>query len=237
MKPRDAKAWNLLGLSCFPSHRTSSLAWKKGVRREKINRAFPELARQLGKLSAYYYAALTCHNHFHSKDTLPAVETKNAWLILTTCANLLMEISNSFLWIGVSSTVWRESSRYQAGTLLTSTRPCLHKAWATAGNHMVLTGTAASWDLIYHTLHVWKRRTTSQDDADQWEGEVGGVLRSQASPESWGDEQTLEATPPVISLASDHRALRWGDELPFYRWKLKLREVRPLGEGNTTASD
>ena len=63
------------------------------------------------------------------------------------------------------------------------------------------------------------------------------MLRSQASPESWGDEQTLEATPPVISLASDHRVLRWGDELPFYRWKLKLREVRPLGEGNTTASD
>lgn len=128
MKPRDAKAWKLLGLSCFPSHRTGSLAWKKGVRREKINRAFPELARQLGKLSAYYYAALTCHNHFHSKDTLPAVETKNAWLILTTCANLLMEISNRFLWIGVLSTVRREPSRYQAGTLLTSTRLCLHEA-------------------------------------------------------------------------------------------------------------
>lgn len=24
-------------------------------------------------------------------------------------------------------------------------------------------------------------------------------------PESWGDKQTLEAAPPVVSLASDHR--------------------------------
>lgn len=63
------------------------------------------------------------------------------------------------------------------------------------------------------------------------------MLPSQASPESWGDKQTLEAAPPVVSLASDHRALRWGDVLPFYRLKLKLREVRSLGEGSTTASD
>lgn len=73
MKPHNVNALELLGLSCFLSQCTGSLASKKRVNGEKINSAFPELTQQLRKLPAYYYTVLTCHNHFHSKDTLPAV--------------------------------------------------------------------------------------------------------------------------------------------------------------------
>jgi hypothetical protein len=51
---------------------------RKESRGRKINRALPDLTQQLGKLSAYDDTVLTWYNHFHSKDTLPAVETKNA---------------------------------------------------------------------------------------------------------------------------------------------------------------
>lgn len=59
MKPGDVSALEMLSFGGFPRQRAGSLAWKKGVNREKINRAFPELTQQLGKLSAYYYTVLT----------------------------------------------------------------------------------------------------------------------------------------------------------------------------------
>lgn len=62
------------------------------------------------------------------------------------------------------------------------------------------------------------------------------MLPSQASPETFGDEQTIEVAPSVVSLSSNHTVLRWGAVFPFYRPKLRLREVGSLGEGNTTAS-
>lgn len=49
-----------------------------------------------------------------------------------------------------------------------------------------------------------KNKTRFREDADKREGKVGHVLPFGASPESIGDEQTLEHPLYVSSLSSNH---------------------------------
>lgn len=77
-----------------------------------------------------------------------------------------------------------------------------------------------------------ENKSKYREDADKWEGKVGGVLLFQASRERTGEEQTLER-PLYVILLNSHRTMF--SLFPFYRWKLRLRGVRSLCEGNAAA--